>query len=447
MASLPTVPNSLWLDTYGPYTPEQPLEGEKKADIAVIGGGLVGLATAYELKRQEPGLEIALLEAEMIGYGASGRNGSFAMTVVGLGIGTTAMLRGKEFLRIAHRYMEQAVDGLDDLIQREQLDCDRLRPGFLRVATTPGYIKRLQHDVELMKELGFSGIDWISEGEVRAMVNSQRYLGALWEPRLLLVNPLKLVREEKRLVQSLGVQVFESSPVVEIERSGGYILRTPGGSLRCQKVAFAANAYSHLFPELRRKQIPAFTYMVATEPLTAQQLEPIGWQGFQGLEDARNLIHYYRLTPDRRLVMGGGPVGLSWANQLDRDADQAAWKHLEAHIEFLFPHLKGIAITHRWGGPFSVTATLTPSLGYLGDKSAVYSLGCIGHGVSMSHRNAQVLRDMLLERPGDLIESCPFYQRLVIPWPPEPLRSAVAQALRGYLKTEDALYERSLPKH
>ena len=279
------------------------------------------------------------------------------------------------------------------------------------------------------------------------MVNSPRYLGAMWEPRLLLVNPLKLVREEKRLVCAMGVRVFENSPVLKIHRNGGFALHTPSGVLACEKLVFAANAYSHLFPELRRKQIPAFTYMVATEPLSQEQLSPIGWAGFQGVEDARNLIHYYRLTPDHRIVMGGGPVGLTWANSLYHDDDQAAWKHLEAHIAFLFPHLKGIRITHRWGGPFSVTADLTPALGRLGDENAVYSLGCIGHGVSMSHLNAQALRDLLLGRRTELLESCPFYQRRIIPWPPEPLRSAVAHALRGYLKVEDALYERSLPKH
>lgn len=447
METFPAPPKSFWLDTYGEYLPEPPLEGEAKVDIAIIGGGFGGLATAYELKQAEPGLEIAVLEAQTVGYGASGRNGSFAMTVVGLGFGTTAMLRGKEFLKKAHNYMERAVDGLDEFIQREKLDCDRLRPGFLRVATTPGYIKRLQHEVDLMKELGFSGIDWIEAEEVREMVNSPRYLGAMWEPRLLLVNPLKLVREEKRLVCSLGVRVFENTPVLEIERQGGYRLHTPAGVLSCQKLVFATNAYSHLFPELLRKQIPAFTYMVATEALNDEQLAEIGWQGFQGLEDARNLIHYYRLTPDRRIVMGGGPVGLTWANDLGHDDDQAAWKHLESHITFLFPHLKGIRITHRWGGPFSVTADLTPALGQLGDQSAVYSLGCIGHGVSMSHLNAQVLRDLLLERSSELVEKCPFYQRRIIPWPPEPLRSAVAHALRGYLKIEDAYYERSLPRH
>lgn len=446
MKELPDSPASLWLDTYGPYTPEPALQGDISVNVAIIGGGFTGLATAYELKRAEPGLSVAVVEAKEVGYGASGRNGSFAMTVVGLGFGTTAMLHGKQFLKEAHTYMERAVDYLDEMIEREGLNCDRMRPGFLRVATTKGYIKRLKHDVELMKSLGFDGIDWIDADQVQARVCSERYLGAVWEPRLLLVNPAKLVREEKRIAMQMGVQVFENTPVLEISNGIPYRLKTPKGALQAEKIVLATNAYTHLFPALRNKQKPAFTYMIATEPLTPGQLAPIGWKGYEGLEDARNLIHYYRLTPDHRIVMGGGPVGLTYADSLYADSDENAWTHLERHLTFLFPHLKGVRITHSWGGPFSVTVNLTPAIGFMGDKRAVYSFGCIGHGVSMSHLNSQVIRDLLLETQSDLLD-CPFVNRRIIPWPPEPLRLAAAKTIRTYLRLEDWWYERELPRH
>lgn len=446
MIPLPDSPLSFWLDSYGPYRPEPPLQGDQTVDVAVIGGGYAGVAAAYEIKRAEPALRVALLEAKTIGYGASGRNGSFAMTVVGLGFSTTALLRGKQFLKDAHTYMERAVETLDELILREQLDCERIRPGFLRVATTPAYVRRLKEEVELMDGLGFQGISWMEADETRRRVNSERYLGAMWEPRLLLLNPARLVREEKRLALECGVEVYENTAVLEVSPKTPYRMRTPGGAVTAAKAVFAANAYSHFFSALRFKQLPAFTYMVATEPLTPEQLAPIGWQGFEGLEDARNLIHYYRISPDKRLIMGGGPVGLTFANNLDADSNIAAWQHLQRHIHFLFPHLKNARITHRWGGPISVTLNLTPSLGYVKDPSAVYSLGCIGHGVSMSHLNAQTLRDLVLERKSDLTDG-PFVNRRLIPWPPEPLRYATALAVRGALQIEDALKERSLPKH
>ena len=440
MQTLPDAPVSLWLDTYGSYFPEPNLQGEIDVDVAIIGGGFTGLVTAYELKRAEPSMRVAVLEAMSVGYGASGRNGSFAMTVVGLGFGTTALIRGRQFLKEAHIYMERAVDSLDELILREGLECDRQRPGFLRVATTHRYINRLKHDVDMMKSLGFNGIDWLDADIVRKRVNSDHFLGAMWEPRLVLVNPLKLVREEKRLAMRFGAQVFENTPVLEIITHPTLILKTPSGTVIAEKLVFATNAYSHLFPQLRRKQIPAFTYMVATEPLTDEQLAPIGWEGGEGVEDARNLIHYYRLTPDRRLVMGGGPVGLTWSNDLNGDSNLSAWQHIEEHICFLFPSLKGVNFSHHWGGPFSVTMDLNPALGYLKDHRVVYSLGCIGHGVSTSHLNAQTIRDMILERSSDLLD-CPFVNRAVLRWPSEPFRSAAAYTLRGYLQFEDQLYE------
>ncbi|HUG41506.1 MAG TPA: FAD-binding oxidoreductase [Longimicrobiales bacterium] len=440
---LPDPPQSLWRETYGPYTPGPSLEGDQRVDVAVIGGGFTGLTTAYELRRADPALSVAVLEARDIGYGSSGRNGSFAMTVVGLGFSATAMLRGRDYLARAHRYMMRAVDELDDLIRRERLDCERIRPGFLRVATTAAYAKKLRREVVLMNGLGFDDIHWLDERETRSRVDSPVHLGALWEPRLVLLHPLKLVRAEKELAIRYGARVYENSPVTRVRRGREFRIETPGGTVTAAKVVFATNAYSHLFPWLRRKQVPAFTYMQATEPLTPEQLAPIGWAGREGIEDARNLIHFYRLTTDNRIAIGAGPVGFTWGNSLDADASETAWREQASHLRLTFPHLKRIRFTHRWGGPFSVTLDLNPALGHLGDERAVYSLGCIGHGVSMSHLNAQTLRDLILERETELTGG-PFVRRRVLPWPPEPLRSALGHTLRTYLRLEDWVKEREL---
>jgi glycine/D-amino acid oxidase-like deaminating enzyme len=436
MNALPPSVDSMWAATAGPYTAGPRLEGERAVDIAIIGGGYTGLTTAYELLRADPALSVEVLEAREIGYGSSGRNGSFAMTVVGLGFGSTALIKGKEYLRRAHAYMMRAVDTLDELIGREHLDCDRIRPGFLRVATTRQYVGRLQRDVALMNGLGFDDIHWLDEAEVRARVDSPRHLGALWEPRLVLIHPLKLVRAERDLALRSGAQVWENSPVSRITRGPKFRLETPRGVVSAEKIVFATNAYSHLFPELLRKQVPAFTHMLSTEPLTAGQLARVGWAGREGLEDARNLIHHYRITPDNRITMGGGPVGFTWANSLHGDESPAAWAELISHFRATFPMLDDVRFSHRWGGPFSVTLDLNPAIGQLADRRAVYSLGCIGHGVSMSHLNAKTLRDLLLERKTDLVDG-PFVNRRVIPWPPEPLRMAMGQAMRSYLRLED----------
>jgi hypothetical protein len=188
--------------------------------------------------------------------------------------------------------------------------------------------------------------------------------------------------------------------------------------------------------------------MIATEPLTGEQLGPIGWSGQQGLEDARNLIHYYRITPDHRIVMGGGPVGLGPGADLDHDRDERAWAHVEQHVRWLWPHLSDVAVTHRRGGPFSVTMDLAPALGYVGeDRTAVYGLGCIGHGVSMSYLNGHVLADLVAGGGTDAVtQQCPFVNRRVVCWPREPAATAAKYAIRAYLQAEDAFNERLLAR-
>ncbi len=436
---------SFWLATYGDYTPEPPLQGESKLDIAIIGGGFTGLSTAFNLRLADPGLSVAVLEAEIVGFGASGRNGGFSMTLFGLEPAVTKAIFGHQRTVDAHRYMERAVDYVDQLVKQYNLQSDYWYPGFLRAATTPGYARRIQHDLEILTSMGIGGISWIESDQIKSEVNSPRFLGGWWEPRSGLLNPARQVRELKRLAMQFGALVYENTPVTEIHRGSEFTLVTPQGKLIAKKIIFATNAYSHLFPELRRRQVPAFTHMIVTEPLSPAQLEPIGWHNRQGIEDARNLVHYFRLTIDNRLAMGGSDVSLAYGGDMEHDLNDVTFAGLERDITWLFPHLKGVKITHRWGGPVSVPIDMAPAIGFIGDQRAIFSLGCVGHGVSMTHLNGSLLSDLALERKTDLTDVW-FVNRRMIPWPPEPLRMLASQAILGYLHLEDAMYERGLNK-
>jgi glycine/D-amino acid oxidase-like deaminating enzyme len=435
---------SFWLANYGPYSPNPPLEGDLQTDVAIIGGGFTGLATAYNLRKASPGLRVAVLEGEVIGFGASGRNGGFSMTLFGLEPAVTKSLFGQQRTVEAHRYMERAVDYVDALVREHHIQSDYWFPGFLRAATTSGFVKRIQHDLEILTSMGITGIEWIDAEKLRAEVDSPLFLGGWWEPRCGLLDPAKQSRELKRIAQEAGAQVYEGTPVLEVQRGQRFTLKTPKGSLSADKVVFATNAYSHLIPELRRKQIPAFTHMVITEPLAPEQMAAIGWKNRQGIEDARNFVHYFRLTVDNRLAMGGSDVSIAYGGNMGRDLNPRVFADLEADVVRLFPTLNGIRFTHRWGGPVSVPVDMAPALGYLGDPRAVYSLGCVGHGVSMTHLNGCTITDLLLERPSDLT-SVWFVNRRTLPWPPEPLRFVASHAIRGYMRVEDALYERKKP--
>jgi len=434
-----------WLDAYGPYTPNAPLSGEIDVDVAIVGGGYTGLATAYFLRQAEPAMRVAVLEGEVVGYGASGRNGGFAMTLFGFEPSVTARLFGKQRMAEAHRYCERSVDLVRDLVHQHNIQSDFEYTGFLRLATTPAYVRRIQHDLELLTSQGISGIEWLDRDKALAEVNSPLVLGAWSEARCGLLDPAKQVRELKRIAQQAGAAVYEGSPVTEIRRGARFTLHTPQGTVSAGKIVLATNAYSHLLPELRRKQVPVFTHMVITEPLTAAQLDSIGWRNRQGVEDARNLVHYLRLTVDNRLAIGGSDVTIAYGRDMGRDLNEKTFRQLEQDTATLFPGLKDVKFTFRWGGPVSVTLDMAPAIGMVGDPRAWYSLGCVGHGVAPAHLNGQTLADLVLERQTDLTAVW-FVNRRPIPWPPEPLRWLASQALLGYLHAEDWWHERGRDK-
>ena len=184
-------PKSYWMKTRD-YRPGAALKGDLNVDVAIIGGGYTGLSTAYHLKKEQPGLKVALFENEIIGYGASGRNGGFNMTLFGLTLSITALRFGKANAKEAHHYMERSVDLLQDLVEKLSLDCDYEHPGFLRVATSEKYKKRICHEIELAHKLGLTGIQWLEKEQIRQEVNSPLYLGAWSEPRCGILNPAKL---------------------------------------------------------------------------------------------------------------------------------------------------------------------------------------------------------------------------------------------------------------
>lgn len=436
---------SFWLDTFpGDLTPGPPLEGEHRVDVAIVGGGFTGLSTALHLKMLAPETQVLLLERHICGYGASGRNGGFAMTLFGLTKSLTQWRFGRERAIAAQRYMEAAVDYLNELITSHKLDSDWERSGYLLVATSKRQARRLEHEFELARAWGLQGIERWDKAMLRQAFATELYQLGWFEPRCGILNPAKQAREIKRLCEEKGVVIAEQTPVLQMSRDAHkrYHLITPAAHVHADYLVLATNAYAVCFPELRKWQTPVFTHMVVTEPLTPEQMQAIGWRNRAGIEDVRNLIHYYRLTRDNRIAMGGGDVTLTYRDRLDRDANTRIFQHLESHLLKVFPQLMGIRFTHRWGGPVSVTTDMAPVIGFLGhERTAIYALGYIGHGVSMSHYNGLTIAELLLDKPSWRTEMF-FIGRRVIPWPPEPIRFILSHAIRGYLKLEDAVLYR-----
>jgi glycine/D-amino acid oxidase-like deaminating enzyme len=434
---------SWWLESL-PETivPNPPLTGAEKADVTVIGGGYTGLSVGYHLKQVNPGIDVRVIESDVCGYGASGRNGGFSMTLFGLTKGITRFRFNDEKARDAHRYMEEAVDYLHEVITRNQIDCDYERSGYLLVGTSPAQVKRVAHDFKIIEKWGSTGIERWDRARLAQEFHTEFYKIGWFEPRCGIIQPAKLARGMKDLAESAGVKIYENSPVTAFYKNGaaGYTVKTEAGALTSEYLVFATNAYSILFPQLKPLQRPVFTHIVMTEPLTDRQMESIGWQCRAGVEDARDLIHYYRLTKDNRIAMGGGDVSLAFGNDLNLDLNDRIFAHLEKHVTEVFPQLKGIRFTHRWGGPVSVTVDMAPVIGFLGkDRKAIFSLGCIGHGVSLTTYNGLTIAEMIAGKKSPRTEMF-FVGRKTLPWPPDLITWGAAQAVRGYMRLEDRLY-------
>jgi len=426
---------SFWLGAT-PYEANPALEEDIRADVAIIGAGFTGLSTAYYLRRADPSLRVVVLESDVVGYGASGRNAGFVMTLLGLTLTVTRWRFGKEKARRVHEFMVRAVRHIGELAE-QGLDFDYERNGLLTVATNPDQVNRLRAEIRLAHELGFEGVRWLEAGELREEVSSPLYLGARAEEECALVNPAKLARGLKNLAEGAGAEVYEQTPVEAVHLRPRLRLETPRGSVAAEKVVFATNAFSGRFPQLRSKAFPIFTYIVMTEPLTQQQLSTIGWGSRQGIEDARNLIHYYRLTADNRLLMGGRDAIYYYGGRLGVDQHRPTFERLEHDIVETFPGLAGVGIAHRWGGPVSVPLDFFPAMGYLGgDRRVIYSLGCVGHGVALSNMAGQIIRDLVREEKTELTDLF-FVNRRVIPLPPEPIRFLLAQSIRKGMAFQD----------
>lgn len=425
---------SYWLESAGPYYEKDPLTDHIQADICIIGAGFTGLSTAIHLKEKDPSLRVVVLESSVAGVGASGRNAGFSMRLFGITMELTKMRYGKKKTKEADAYMVDAVNYLEDIINKYQIDCDYIRDGMITVATNPHQLKQLEKEMKIAEDIGLKNLKWLDQKETQSLVHSPTYLGSRYDNTCALLQPAKLARGLALTAEKLGVKIYERTEVQDVDLALS-IVTTAGASVRAGKILFAANAYSGFFKKLNKKQLPIYTYITLTEPLSPEQQEQLGWMQRVGIEDARNYLHYYRLTPDNRLLMGGSDALYYYGGGLNRDKNEVLNKRLQQHVLETFPQLKGVRFTHHWGGPISASLDLVPVIGKLA-PNAWYSMGCIGHGVSLTNYNGLTLSELLL---GEQSKRTEFFivNRRITSIPPEPLRYITAGAIRKYLQYED----------
>ncbi len=439
--------HSFWQYKYGPYLANAALpQGSYETDVLVIGAGFTGLTCAREIRKDDKARRVMVLDAHEIGFGASGRNGGFNMTLFGVEPEVTLMRWGKEKTREAQAYMQKAVQYVKELIESENLDSDYEHTGMLRVAYTDKQARRLKKTYELLSEITKPGsFEYYDGTETRKKLNCPHIKGAIYEAQTGILDPSKHVRALKMLAEREGAEIYENTQVVDISRhNGSSLVHTDVATIRARKLVIATNAWTHNLkssPKISNVQSPVWTYQIVTDPLTPEQWKSINWNERMSIEDNRQLVHYMRITQCGRITMGGGSIGIEYHDKsMSLWKNEKTWDDLERHLKWMFPTLQDIKIHYKWGGCVSANIDMTPEIGFVGDHNVIYSTGCIGHGVSLTQLNGRLIADLVLEKETNLTRFW-IVNRKAIPMPPgNLLRYAGAKLVEGILKTVD-LYE------
>lgn len=428
-----------WLET-SRGDPRRSVRGRHDADVVIVGGGYTGLWSAYHLLESDPAMRIVVVEGETIGFGASGRNGGFAMTLLDMSLALLRRNHGHAAACAAHRAVARSVDEIGQTIEREGIDCEWRHGGLMVVATNPAQLDRVELDLRTADELGLDGFSRLTAAQARAEVDSPTYLGALREEHCGVLHPAKLARGLAAAVEARGATIFERSPVTGIDEHGRRLrVDTAAGSVVADQVVLATNAWAGHQPWVGRQVVPLYTYIALTEPLTDEQWASVGWESHCGVEDKRNYVHYYRRTADGRILWGGSDGIIRFGGRISprHDRDVRTFDRLQTTFRRTFPQLDDVRFTHHWGGPVAITANFVPAFTTLCEGRMHAGVGYNGHGVAPSHTGGKILRDKVLGHASELTELC-FVDRPVTPFPPEPLRWVGAELSRKALLRQDA---------
>jgi len=431
---------SYWLaaSPAGPKRP--PLSGDVATDVVVIGGGFTGLWTAIALTETDPSLRVTVLEAETVGFGASGRNGGFCSASLTHGL-ANGIRHFPEELTILEREGRENLRDLIRFTRDHEIDCDLEETGILDVADQPHQVEEFRAWVDEAAEYG-EELEFMDRERVRAEVHSPLWQAGLYRPpgHDVILDPAKLARGLARVCDTRGVAVHEGTRVTGVaRRAGGVDVATADGArVSAGHVVVATSAYSGWLPRLSAHFVPVYDYVLVSDPMTPEQRASIGWERRQGMSDANNQFHYFRLTADDRILWGGYDAVYYFNNGVGPQFDRRpqTFERLEGHFRAAFPQLAELAFPYRWGGAIDTTSRFTVTFGQALGGRLTYALGYTGLGVGASRWAAGVVRDFILRPDSDLLR-LRFVQSRPFPFPPEPLRYAAVQAVRHELDRAD----------
>ena len=413
------------------------LTSDTSCDLAIVGGGFTGLWAALKARERHPDASIVLLEAGRCGQDASGRTGGFCAPSISHGV-SNALARHPGEAETLIRFGRQNLSDYERDLDDYSIDAGFKLSGKLNVAATPWQVEGLEAMARNYQRFGID-CTMLSGEALAGKLDSPAYMAGLFEPNYALIHPAKTVRELRRVCLARDVMVFEHSPVIGLSRDDSKIaLQTPHARLSASKVVLATNAAVPLLKRLKTAFIPIYDYSLVTEPLSPAQWARIGWTGDHGIADSGNQFHYFRKTPDGRMLWAGydaiyhygsnrNPANLQRAESFERLARQFA---------STFPSLADVSFTHAWGGVIDTSARTTFFAGRAFAGQVAYAMGFTGQGVSASRFAALTVLD-LLEGADTERTRLKMLRRWPVPFPPEPLRSLAIRMAQKGLAAED----------
>lgn len=421
---------SAWLEGGAPYTPEAPLRGDHLADVVIIGGGFTGVSAAYNLSERFPDRRVVLLEARTLANGASGRSAGQMLHWVN-GVGYT----DPELVRRVYEATDQGVRFIVETIQKHALQVRYVYEGTFELVTDE---RRVPEAVAHAEKLRAWGLDlrWMDAVEMRGHVKMEGVQGGLFDPRTGMLNGADFVRAMKPILLARGVSIHEHSMVVGVEEGPQITVRTAEGSVRAPALFLATNAYTPKLGYFAGQLFPLHSHMVGTAPLDEEGLAEIGWERGRAFCDDLDRIAFGGLSPEGRMLFGGGSNAsytyrFGGPTALDAAEHAAGYRAVERRLQGYVPAIARHPITHRWSGPLGITFNRQPTMGVRGQHQNVYfAIGYSGHGVALANLAGIVLTDLYSDH-HDPWRALPFYQNR-LPWiPPEPLRWTGYQIVTG----------------
>lgn len=431
-------PKSFWLDQPDAPEPLPALTAIIEADLAIVGGGFTGLWTALLARERDPSLDVVLLEARTVGWAASGRNGGFCSASLTHGVGN-GLERWPDEMPLLERLGEQNLREIGETVAKHGIDCDFSPVGELEIATAPWQLDGLDDLASAARQFGRS-VELLDGPGMRAELNSPAFVGGLkYTTGNAMVEPGRLAWGLRRACLDAGVRIYEETPVRSISSSGvGLALKTPYGGVRAGQVVLGTGAFRPLLKRISAYVVPVWDYVLMTEPLSPSQLESLGWRDRRGASDLGNQFHYFQLTRDNRILWGGYDAVYYNGGRMNDEliSRPSTFLSLASHFFETFPQLEGVSFTHAWGGVIDTCSRFCPFFGTAYDGRLAYAAGYTGLGVGATRFGAQVMLDKLQNRDTERI--MPALTRTApVPFPPEPLRSAVIQLTRSSIARAD----------